>query len=59
MNFDIDEIHQVRENIAERWSKMTKEEARADSQKRVNEVIRLGREGLKKRAMNIRRFALA
>ncbi|MDR0867977.1 MAG: hypothetical protein LBP75_05820 [Planctomycetota bacterium] len=47
MEFDEEEIHRIRGALAERRSKMTKEEARADHITRVNEVLlRIGKEPL-------------
>ncbi|GHS92880.1 hypothetical protein FACS1894139_11300 [Planctomycetales bacterium] len=50
MEFDEEEIHRIRVALAERRSKMTKEEARADHITRVNEVLwRIGKEPLSAR----------
>ncbi|MDR0868478.1 MAG: hypothetical protein LBP75_08425 [Planctomycetota bacterium] len=57
MNFDIDDIHQVRLELVERRAKMSPAEAKADEAKRVNDFLGLSKEVKKKRA--IRRFSLA
>ena len=43
-NFDVDDIHRIRESNYERQKNMTAKEAMADNEKRSNEAIKRLRE---------------